>query len=179
MKNCIQIVLIGILISGCEFVNDISETHEELTTFKLGTETMSPRNKYGKVYELDYGNKKPNRFDIIEFKYEDEYFDKNDFYSSNQHISRVIGMPDDTIEIRGGFVYINNTLLNEPFLIDSSRSNDDFPRKKIKENHYFVMVDNRKMIDSFNTKGVVYKPYDSRKIGNIHESKIIGITNLK
>jgi signal peptidase I len=68
---------------------------------------MEPRIKFEERYDIDYKNKIPKRFEIIEFKYNDNFYDKNDFYSSNQHISRVIGMPNETIEIINGDVYIN------------------------------------------------------------------------
>lgn len=173
------ISIIVILHLSCEFMDNVSSLHEELTTNKLRTETMSPRNEYKKVYTINYKNKIPQRFDIIEFQFDDDFFDKDDFYSSNQHVSRVIGMPNETIEIKQGIVYINDTVLNQPFLIDSCLSTDNFPRTEINKDFYFVMVDNRKLMffDSF--ADVVFKSYDSRKIDPIHKSKIVGITNLK
>lgn len=72
-----------VTIVGCEFSENVLNLHEELTVKKLQTTTMSPRNEFGAVYKIDNDNKSPKRFDIIEFQFDDEYFDKNDFYSSN------------------------------------------------------------------------------------------------
>lgn len=164
---------------GCEWVEYASEIKDELTTYKLDTYSMEPRNKYNLVYEIDFKNKKPKRFEIIEFDYEDEFYDKNDFYSSRRHVSRIIGMPGEFIEIKKGFVYINDALLDEPFLVDSCRSKDNFSKIKIEKNQYFVMVDHRKMIDNDSITSVEYKPYDSRKIGVIDNFEIAGVTNIK
>lgn len=172
-------VFVIFLITSCDFMEDASDVYTEITTNKLWTETMAPRNKFEKVYEIDFKNKEPKRFDIIEFKYEDEYFDKTDFYSNNQHVSRVIGLPNETIQLINGKVFINNRRLKEPFLIDSCMSKDNFPITKIEPETYFVMVDNRKMILADTVIDQIHKPYDSRKIGLVYNFQIVGVTNLK
>ena len=88
-------------------------------------------------------------------------------------------MPKETIEIKAGIVYINDKVLHQPFLMDSCLSEENFPKIKIKDNHYFVMVDYRKMVYQDSIHDVQHKPYDSRKINPLHESKIVGVTNLK
>ena len=52
-------------------------------------------------------------------------------------------MPGDTIEIKGGQVYINgvNDMENETFV--SSDLHDDFGPYTVPENSYFMMGDNR------------------------------------
>lgn len=167
------------LFSGCDFINGMSEIKEDLTIEKLDSHTMEPLNPYKKKFEIDYRNKVPKRFDVIAFTFEDEYFDPNDFWSSNQHVSRVIGLPNEEIELKNGFVYINGKLLKEPFLPDSIRSDDQFEKLKIAGGHYFVMVDKRKMIFADTITGVEYKAYDSRIIGTIPDYRVVGTTDLK
>lgn len=179
MTKLFFIPLTIFLFARCEFMNEASEFKENITSHKLFTHTMEPRNSFEKKYSIDHKNKDPKRFDIIEFQFDDEYFDVDDFYSSNQHVSRVIGMPGESIEVRKGKVYINDTLLDPPFLIDSCSSWDDYPKTSINDKSYFVMVDNRKAIHLDSIKSVEFKPYDSRKIGSIHQSRIVGITDLK
>ncbi|ASS49120.1 MAG: signal peptidase I [Candidatus Fluviicola riflensis] len=178
MKIVYLIILLQVF-SGCDFINGLSEIKEDFETEKLDSYTMEPLNHYMKKYEIDYKNKVPKRFEVIEFSFEDAYFDTADFYSSNQHVSRVIGLPGEEVELKKGVVYINGKILKEPFLADSIRSNDDFEKMKIEEDNYFVMVDKRKMIFQDTITGVEYKAYDSRIIGTIPGYRIVGTTDLK
>ncbi len=50
----------------------------------------------------------PQRGDVIVFEYPRD--------TEKDYIKRVIGMPGETIEIRDGQVYVNGTLLDEPYL---------------------------------------------------------------
>ena len=76
----------------------------------------------------------PDRGDIIVFK-------TSQNPSEIPLIKRVIGLPGETIEIRSGTVYVNNSPLNEPYI-------KDLPHYVLKpltiENeNYFVLGDNR------------------------------------
>ena len=85
------------------------------------------------------------RGDIIVFKYPEE--PERDF------IKRVIGLPGETIELRKKRVYIDETLLDEPyvrFLIPPGEDDGgDFDVRvqygpvTVPEGHYFMMGDNR------------------------------------
>ena len=55
------------------------------------------------VDKLTYHFKDPERFDIIVFPYK---YEENTYY-----IKRIIGMPGETIQIMGGYVYINGQQL--------------------------------------------------------------------
>lgn len=65
-------------------------------------------------------------------------------------IKRVIGMPGDIIELRDGFVYKNNSLLAEPYILapkstyGGSTFKDCF-KIEVPSNQYFVLGDNRKV----------------------------------
>ena len=82
-----------------------------------------------------YINKKPERFDVIMFKYPD-----NEAY---YFVKRIIGMPGETIEVIDGQVYINNEFLEEPFAKEDTGPLNNFEAYEIEENSYFVMGDNR------------------------------------
>ncbi len=83
-------------------------------------------------------------------------------------IKRVIGLPGETVEYIDNNLYINGELVVENF---KHTDTDDFALSEINhevipDNFYFLVGDNRG-----NSK-------DSRTIGLIHQSKIIGKTRL-
>ena len=56
-------------------------------------------------------------------------------------IKRVIGLPNDIVEIRDGKVFVNSVPLQEKYIKD--QPGYDMPPKEIPENEYFVLGDNR------------------------------------
>ncbi|MCC7364239.1 MAG: signal peptidase I [Dehalococcoidia bacterium] len=77
-------------------------------------------------------------------------------------IKRVIGLPGDTIEIRAGRVYINDFLLEEPYIKQEWHGN--MAKIRIAEGEFFVMGDNRE--NSLDSR--------SSMVGLIGEELIIG-----
>jgi len=87
------------------------------------------------------------RGDIIVFKYPEE--PERDF------IKRVIGLPGDTLELRNKRVYINGTMLNEPYVHylippdEEGSGGGEFDVRvqygpvTVPPAHYFMMGDNR------------------------------------
>lgn len=55
------------------------------------------------------------------------------------YLKRVIGLPGETVEIKGGTVYIDGMPLNEPYAVPSA---EDF-RITLYDDEYFVLGDNR------------------------------------
>lgn len=62
--------------------------------------------------------------------------------NSNSSIKRVIGLPNEKVEIRRGRVYINSNLLDEPYITDFCKSNCD-GTWQLASGEYFVLGDNR------------------------------------
>jgi signal peptidase I len=77
-------------------------------------------------------------------------------------ISRVIGLPGETISGQGGSVYINSVLLTETWL-PTGTTTAPFPPTTIPAGHYFVMGDNRG------------NSSDSRVIGPIAANLVVGV----
>ena len=53
----------------------------------------------------------------------------------------MIGVPGDTVEVRGGQVYVNDQPIEEPYIRD--RSPYLVPRQVVPPGHYYVLGDNR------------------------------------
>src|SRR3974390_156851 len=58
-------------------------------------------------------------------------------------IKRVVGLPDDRVEIREGRVYVNGKLLPEPYVPREVADSGSLPEERIPDGEYFVMGDHR------------------------------------
>ena len=56
-------------------------------------------------------------------------------------IKRIIALPGDTIEIKDGTVFVNDTPLTETYTLEPP--NYAYPHQEIPADHYFVLGDNR------------------------------------
>ncbi|MGI6020265.1 MAG: signal peptidase I [Lachnospiraceae bacterium] len=88
---------------------------------------------------LSYINKDPERFDIVIFKYPDN--------EKQLFIKRIIGLPGETVHIRDGKVYINDSeeplddsFINEPQEPEYDNTELVF---EVPDDSYFMMGDNR------------------------------------
>lgn len=61
---------------------------------------------------------------------------------SEIYVKRVIGVPGDTIDIRGGTVYRNGVALEEPYLAELPKDRD-FGPYEVPEGQFFMLGDNR------------------------------------
>ena len=104
------------------------------------------------VFGRTYFQRSLNIGDMVAFKNAKtvEILQAEDKETSAGFIKRVIGVPGDTIELRDGFVYKNNSLLSEPY-IASPRSSyggsglKDCESTTLPAHKYFVLGDNRKI----------------------------------
>ena len=117
---------------------------------KVPTEAMVPTIKPGDRAAVDeryYANHPVQRFDMVTFKLPAENLtaemagmmtDENTIY-----LKRVIGLGGETVEIRGGRIYIDGRELEEPFATVPLTPRDEFGPVKIPEGEFFLMGDNR------------------------------------
>ena len=88
------------------------------------------------INKVVYHLHEPERGDIIIFHPPLPYSPK-----ATSFIKRIIALPGDTVEVKNGAVYVNGSKLDEPYIKESPTYN--LQQKKIPENEYFVLGDNR------------------------------------
>ena len=76
-----------------------------------------------------------SRYDVVIFRYPDD--------ESQLFIKRILGMPGDTIEAKGGHIYINGSLDMRAQRMAAEPLNSDFGPYTVPKGHYFMLGDNR------------------------------------
>ena len=94
----------------------------------------------------------PRHADIIVFRFPND--------PSRDFVKRVIGLPGETVSMKGGEVFIDGDRLDEPYLIE--RDNDNLAPTLVPPNSYFVLGDNRRASN------------DSRDWGFVPSKNIVG-----
>ena len=112
---------------------------------------MSPTIEIGDhfgTFEIKDNNiNRIKRFDIVVYKLQPNNA-KVEMDIKTKLVHRVVGMPNEKIEIKKGLVYINDRLLDESSF-EKTVGGIDFPSTTIPENEYFLLGDNRpKSLDS-------------------------------
>jgi signal peptidase I len=134
LKIILCAIVIAILIKS--FIIDTREipSTSMVPTIEIGDRVILWRLAY------DFGNE-PQRGDIIVFKPPAELNEKTDL------VKRVIGLPDETVEIKDGYVYINGKALTEDYL--NEKPTYTYGPVTVPDGCYFVMGDNRNVsVDS-------------------------------
>lgn len=122
------VVVFSLLSFGCYSL--------KYKTVKFEGISMLPAIKDGETIYLNSDISELKRGDIVAF-----YYPKD---TSKNYIKRIVGLPNETIEIRGGKVFINGHQMPEPF-VDAKLNTMTLSISAIKipENSYYVMGDNR------------------------------------
>ena len=108
------------------------------------------------AFRLSYLINPPERFHIVIFRYPDD--------ESQLYVKRIIGLPGETVNIRGGLVFIDD--IDEPLRDDFIREHvpGDYGPFHVPADSYFMLGDNRANSE------------DSRAWVNpfVHRSSILG-----
>lgn len=146
---------IGIALAAAVFINKAVIVNAEVISPSMENTLMTD----SRIMALRpaYLLSDPERFDVIIFKFPDDE-------DALPYVKRIIGLPNETIEIREGKVYINGseTPLDDSFIKEESLG--DYGPFTVPEDSYFVLGDNRN------------NSYDSRLWNNkyVARDKIIG-----
>jgi len=104
--------------------------------FRIEQVSMQPNlheGEYVIVDKVSYAFRQPERGEIVVLK--------NPNPGQPDLIKRIIGLPGETIDVRGGQVSVNGQPLTEPYIKQPMAS--DFPAMQLQAGQYFVMGDNR------------------------------------
>ena len=127
-------------------------------------ETTFEDGNYILIDEISYRFRDPERGEVVVFRFPE---DKTQFF-----IKRIIGLPEETVEIKNDQVIIHNKqhpegfALNEGYLSADQHTIGEF-RFKLDDNEYFVLGDNR------------LRSSDSRRWGPLNRSLITGRVFLR
>ena len=127
VKMIVFVVVIVFIINNVLLINARIPSESMEKTIMTGDRVFGNR--------LAYMTKDPERFDIVIFKFPDD--------ESQLFIKRVIGLPGETVTIKDGKVYINDSEepLDDSFVAEKAVV--DFGRYKVPEVSYFMLGDNR------------------------------------
>ncbi len=121
--------------------------------------SMDPTLKNGQLLILNKIPIKHKRFEIVVVK-------KNINGKKERLVKRIIGMPGESVEYKHRKLYINGVKVKDKFAKNTERfiMSDVYDKKKIPNDYYFVMGDNRDV------------SLDSRDplVGFISEDEIVG-----
>lgn len=128
-------------------------------TYRVVGQSMEPTLEQDQrliVSKLRYRLHEPQRGDIVVFN------DPQD--PSRNLIKRIIGLPGEVLRIEQGQVYINESLIDEPYI--RSYTSYSQPPTAIPAGQYFVMGDNRN------------NSSDSRSWGTLPRQDIVGTASF-
>jgi signal peptidase I len=126
------------------------------TIFVVEGISMAPNfqdREYLVVDKISYLLKKPERGDVAVLKFPGRMEEK--------YIKRIIGLPNETIEIKDNQIFINGLKLTEEYLPPHVKTQPDMT-VHLSENEYFVLGDNRENSN------------DSRFWGTLPKENLIG-----
>lgn len=103
------------------------------------------------VNRLAYSWREPRRGDVVSIRLAGH---------SVMYMKRIVGLPGETVEFRGGQLFVNGQPLDEPYV--KSRSRWEMPPRRLGVEEYFVVGDNRSM------------PIEDHELGVATRNRIVG-----
>ncbi len=127
----LKVILAAVAISF--ILNNFVIVNAQVPTGSMENTVMTQDRVF--AFRLSYLFENPQRGDIVVFPLPDD--------ESQNYLKRIIGLPGDTVEIKDGKVYINNS--EEPLQEDylKEKPTGDYGPYEVPENSYFMLGDNR------------------------------------
>ena len=145
-KLCLCLSLAA-LLGGCGGARRVyyAATHQIV---QVPTENMLPTVRPGDLAAVDAGyySKNPvRRFDIVTYRLGPENISAGAFRlpEDTTFMKRVVGLGGETLEIKGGRLFINGRAVDEPFQTTPAPADENFGPIRIPEGEYFLLGDNR------------------------------------
>ena len=87
------------------------------------------------INRLVYHFEPIRRGDVVVFRYPLD--------TTESYIKRIVGLPGETVQIRQGLVYINDSWIPEPYVLSQYQGLSDFGPIQVSNDTYFVLGDHR------------------------------------
>ncbi|MFN6964511.1 MAG: signal peptidase I [Pyrinomonadaceae bacterium] len=147
----IFLIIVVFILVGVFFVQPVVvEGTSMLPQLNDGERLLVNKLVYYKIQSVSWGHLQ--RGDVVVFWYPND--------PDKSYVKRIIGLPGETVEVRGGKVFINGTELDEPYLDSEHNQNlRDNIVKRVEDHHYFVMGDNRDNSSDSRYWGLVPEKY--------------------
>jgi signal peptidase I len=136
--KAIREFILLLVIAGAVYLGMRFTVH----TYIVYGPSMQPNfvdNEWIIVDKLSYRFHDPQRGDIIVFK--------PPFNETKNYIKRIIGLPGEAVEVKGGKTYVyktdGTTIILDETAYQVEPSAQDFPKRAIPLGQYYVMGDNR------------------------------------
>lgn len=140
VKSILISFLLALFVVTCILINSVIPSESMENTIMTGDRLIGNRLAYG--VNLRIGDKQvckklrdPKRFDIIIFRFPDD--------ESQLYIKRIIGLPEETVEIKNGKVFIDGSPKSLDDSFTAEKTEGSFGPYKVPKDSYFVMGDNR------------------------------------
>lgn len=150
----ITVIAARMVVKYCVEITNMVGTSMEATLFNDDTILIN---------KMAYVKKDPERFDII-------VFEKSGKEHSYYSVKRIIGLPGETVQIIGGYIYINGNVIEDIIVVEPVKLSGLASEPIVlDEDEYFVLGDNRNDSE------------DSRfaNVGNVFRSEIKGTAWLR
>jgi signal peptidase I len=151
------ILVVSVLMLMLVFVAQpvVVDGSSMLPTLHEGERLIVNKLIYYKFESVSWGH--INRGDVVVF-----WFPKD---PDKSYVKRVIGLPEDTVEIRNGIVYVNGQVMHELYLdANYNQAAGNLSPQKVEKHHYFVMGDNRDNSSDSRYWGLVPEKYIYGKV---------------
>lgn len=127
LQIIVAAILIALICINYVIVNAVVPTGSMNNTIMEGDKLIG--------FRLAYLFNEPKRFDIVIFKFPDD--------ESQIYVKRIIGLPGDIVEVKGGHVYVNGEELNESYIKAPMVVDPEDKIYTVPEDSYFMLGDNR------------------------------------